>query len=61
MREASERAGVRIKETLRRGRCEPRLTKERAGADAVAWTTSHGRRKMADVYDDCSEIPPNTV
>lgn len=49
---------MRIKETVRRGRCEPQL-KERAGADAVAWTTSHGRKKMADVYDDCSEITPN--
>lgn len=49
---------MRIKETVRRGRCEPQL-KERAAADAVAWTTSHGRKKVADVYEDCSEITPN--
>lgn len=49
---------MRIKETVRRGRCEPQL-KERAAADAVAWATSHGRKKTADVYEDCSEITPN--
>ena len=29
------------------------------GADAVASTTSHWRKKMADICDDCPEITPN--
>lgn len=50
---------MRIKETGKRGRCEAQLKEERAAAGAMAWTTSHGRRKVAVVYDAGSEIPPN--